>query len=350
VAEPVVSTNDVIVRREGRAGRITLNRPKALNALTWGMVTTIQATLGAWASDAAVEVVILDGAGERGLCAGGDVRWLYDCKTRAPAEALAFWADEYRLNSAIARYPKPYVALMDGIVMGGGIGLSAHGRHRIVTERSQLAMPETTIGLIPDVGGTFLLSRAQGRLGVYLGLLGTRMNGADAIQAGFADTFIPVAKLPTLIAQLSDNTDPVEEIIEEAAEVVPASPLAAKRELIDRLFDGATMADIHAKLLTSADPLATQARADLTTRSPKALALTLEAVRRAKAYKTLDEALAIEYRLCTRLFSDGEFIEGVRALLVDKDKAPKWTPARAEDFTTEMVEGYFAPLAEEWLK
>jgi enoyl-CoA hydratase len=348
VADAVVSTDDVIVRREGRTGRITLNRPKALNALTWGMVKIIQATLQAWAADPAVEVVILDGAGEKGLCAGGDVRWLYDTKTRAPSEALAFWADEYRLNAYIARYPKPYVALMDGIVMGGGIGLSAHGRHRIVTERSQLAMPENSIGLIPDVGGTFLLSRAQGRLGVYLGLLGTRMNGSDAIQAGFADSYVPVAKLPALIAQLSSTHDAVDEIIEDAAAPVPDSPLAAKRALIDRLFDGATLADIHAKLLTSADPLATQARADIAMRSPKALALTLEAVRRAKAYTTLDEALAIEYRLCSRLFGDGEFIEGVRALLVDKDKAPKWNPVRAEDVTAEMVAGYFARLAEEW--
>jgi enoyl-CoA hydratase len=348
VTGPAASTDEVIVRREGRAGRITLNRPKALNALTWGMVKTIGATLTAWARDPAIEVVILDGAGERGLCAGGDVRWLYDVKTRAPAEALAFWADEYRLNAQIARYPKPYVALMDGIVMGGGIGLSAHARHRIVTERSQLAMPETTIGLVPDVGGTYLLARAQGRLGVYLGLLGTRMSGSDAIQVGFADTYVPVARLPALISQLASTHDAVEEIIEEASEPVPVSALVGKRELIDRLFAGATMAEIHAALLTSADPLATQARTDLATRSPKALALTVEAICRAQAYASLEDALQVEYRLCTRLFGDGEFIEGVRALLVDKDKAPKWNPARAEEMTMAMVEAYLAPLADEW--
>jgi enoyl-CoA hydratase len=348
MTEPVASTDEVIVRREGRAGRITLNRPKALNALTWGMVKTIHLTLQGWANDPAVAVVIVDGAGERGLCAGGDVRWLYEAKTRAPTEALAFWADEYRMNALIAHYRKPYVALMDGIVMGGGIGLSAHAAHRIVTERSQLAMPETTIGLIPDVGGTYLLSRAQGRLGVYLGLLGTRMNGADAIQTGFADSFVPVATLAALVARLCSSSDPVDEIIEEASEPVPASQLSDKRDLIDRLFDGATMAEINAQLLTSADPLATQARADLATRSPKALALTLEAVRRAKGYATLDEALTVEYRLCSRLFGDGEFNEGVRALLVDKDKSPKWNPARADDVTAEMVAGYFAPLAAEW--
>jgi enoyl-CoA hydratase len=349
VAQPVASTDDVIVRREGRAGRITLNRPTALNALTWGMVKTITPALKAWATNPEVEVVILDGVGEKALCAGGDVRWLYDCKTRAPEDALAFWADEYRLNLLIARFPKPYVALMDGIVMGGGLGLSVHGWYRIVTERSQIAMPETAIGLIPDVGGTYVMARTLGRLGIYLGLTGSRMNGADAIQASFADAYIPVAKLPALVERLCGTFDSVDEIVEEASEPVPLSQLTAKRELIDRLFAGASMADIHARLLTSADPLATQARADLATRSPKALALTLEAINRSKSYRTIEEALAVEYRLCSRLFADGEFIEGVRALLVDKDKKPKWNPARADDVTAEMVAAYFAPLvAGEW--
>ena len=349
MAEPDGASEDVIVRREGRAGRLTLNRPKALNALTFDMVKTITAALQAWSHDTAVEVVILDGAGERAMCAGGDVRWLYDQAASGSAVARAFWREEYTLNSMIAAYPKPYVALMDGIVMGGGIGLSAHGRHRIVTERSQLAMPETTIGLIPDVGGTFLLSRAQGRLGMYLGLTGARMSGADAIQVGFADHYIPAAKLPLLVERLSAaGTEPVDDIIEDVAEPVPASLLAANRVLIDRLFAGDTLAAIHANLLTTTDPLATQARADLATRSPKALALTLEAIRRAKSYATLDDALRVEYRLCTRLYEDGEFIEGVRALLVDKDKAPKWSPPRLDEVTPQLVASYFAPLAEEW--
>jgi enoyl-CoA hydratase len=340
--------DDVIVAREGRAGRLTLNRPKALNALTAPMVAAMTAALHAWANDPAVEVVILDGAGEKGLCAGGDVRWLYDVRGDAGV-AAAFWADEYRLNAMIGRYPKPYVAFMDGIVMGGGIGLSAHGRHRIVTERSMLAMPETTIGLIPDVGGTWLLSRAQGRLGVYLGLTGARMSGSDAIQAGFADTYVSSAEIPALIKRLAEvGGDAVEDIIEQAGAPIPPSPLSAKRDLIDRLFADATMPEIQRALLTTTDELATKCRSDLATRSPKALVLTLAAIQRAKRYRTLEEALAVEYRLCTRLYDDGEFIEGVRALLVDKDRAPKWRPARIEDVGAALVESYFAPLPRDW--
>jgi enoyl-CoA hydratase len=343
-----MSTDEVIVRREGRAGRLTLNRPAALNALTWPMVKTITAALLAWQQDAAVELVILDGAGPRGLCAGGDVRWLYDVRGQA-GQAAGFWREEYQLNALIAGYAKPYVALMDGIVMGGGIGLSAHGRHRVVTERSMLAMPETTIGLIPDVGGTWLLSRAQGHLGVYLGLTGARLSGSDAIQAGFADTFVASATLPALIERLAtDGGQAVDEVLEAFAEPVSASPLAARRPMIDRLFAGQSLAEIQRALLTTTDEVATKARADLATRSPKALVLTLEAIRRAKQSKTLNEVLAVEYRLCTRLYDDGEFIEGVRALIVDKDKAPKWVPARLEDVGAELVAAYFAPLPREW--
>ncbi len=340
-----MTSDEVLVRREGRAGRITLNRPQALNALTLPMVQAITAALRAWHSDPAVDLVILDGAGDRGLCAGGDVRWLYDQRPGGTAAALQFWREEYVLNAMIGRYPKPYVAIMDGIVMGGGIGLAAHGRHRIVTETSMLAMPETTIGLIPDVGGTWLLSRAQGRLGIYLGLTGARMDGSDAIQAGFADNYVPRAGLAAVLARLAEaGSGAVEDVIEEVSEPVPVSKLAAKRELIDRVFNGATLAEIQAKLLTTTDELATKSRADLAARSPKALALTLEAIHRAKRAATLEEALTVEYRLCGRLYEDGEFIEGVRALLVDKDRRPKWNPSRIEDVTPAMIAGYFAPL------
>ena len=195
---------EVLIRIEGTAGRITLNRPKALNALTLGMVRAIWPTLLAWKNDPAVELVILDGAGERGLCAGGDVRWLYDSRARGLDDALAFWREEYALNALIHRYPKPFVPIMDGIVMGGGIGLSAHvrGGTRVVTERSQLAMPETTIGLIPDVGGTWLLARAPDSFGEYLGLVGERMRGAGTIFSGFADVFVQSANLDELRTDL----------------------------------------------------------------------------------------------------------------------------------------------------
>lgn len=338
------AASETIIRREGRAGRITLNRPKALNALTWGMVRAIQAALDAWRGDTAIEVVILDGAGDRGLCAGGDVRWLYEARKAGLADAAAFWREEYILNADIADYPKPLVAIQDGIVMGGGIGLSAHARHRIVTERSQLAMPETTIGLIPDVGGTWLLSRAQGRLGVYLGLTGARMDASDAIQAGFAGSFVPLSGIAELIARLcAPGPETIEEIVEDASEPVPPSRLAAARPMIDRLFAADTIQAIGEALKTTTDELAQTARADLATRSPKALALTLEAIGRARAYRTLKDALTVEYRLCNRLYADGEFIEGVRALLVDKDKRPRWSPARIEDVTPALIGDHFAP-------
>jgi enoyl-CoA hydratase len=341
----MAATEEVIVWREGRAGRLTLNRPKALNALTYGMVNTITAALQQWADDPAVELVILDGAGDRGLCAGGDVRWLYDSRASGTAAAEAFWRDEYVLNDLIARYGKPFVALMDGIVMGGGIGLSGHAAIRVVTERSQLAMPETAIGLIPDVGGTWLLSRAQGKLGIYLGLTGTRMSGSDAIQAGFADHYIPAAGLAELCRRLAapDSRDTAFEIVDDMAGAVPASPLAEKRTLIDRLFAGDGVQEILRTLLTTTDDLALKARADMAKCSPIALVLTHEAIRRARTYASLREALDAEFRLCTRLYEAGEFNEGVRALLVDKDKSPRWNPARIEDVGPDLVAHYFAP-------
>ncbi len=188
------TADEILIRREGRAGRITLNRPKALNALTYPMVQAIWTALNDWANDPTVALVLVDGAGERGLCAGGDVIALYETRTQGSGFAAEFWRDEYILNAYIGRYPKPYVALMDGIVLGGGIGISSHGSHRIVSERAHLAMPETGIGLIPDVGGTWLLANAPGQTGVYLGLTGAKMDAADALYAKFADTYIPLAQ------------------------------------------------------------------------------------------------------------------------------------------------------------
>jgi enoyl-CoA hydratase len=348
---PTAATEpEVLVRVEGRAGRLTLNRPKALNALTLDMVRTLWATLLAWRDDPAVGLVILDGAGGRALCAGGDVRTLYDSRTTGSALARTFWAEEYRLNALIHRYPKPFVAIMDGIVMGGGIGLSAHvqGGGRIVTERSQLAMPETGIGLIPDVGGTWLLSRAIGELGTYLGLAGARMTGSDAIQTGFADCHVTTDRLPALVASLvePDGGD-VEGLLESAGEAapVPRSPLLEMRPQIDRFFAAATVEEIVAALQTTTDPWAMRTREELLQKSPLAMKATHAALRRARSLRSLEEALTVEFRLCTRLFEHGEFPEGVRALLVDKDKAPRWNPPWLEQVTPAMVEALFAPMA-----
>lgn len=346
MTSPTATNAEIDIRVEGRAGRITLDRPKALNALTYAQVLAITAALEAWRDDTAVELVMLDGAGDRALCAGGDVLSFYEQRNDGGAYAKRFWHDEYVLNAMIARYPKPYVALQDGIVMGGGIGLSGHASHRIVTERSMLAMPETTIGLVPDVGGTWLLGQAPGRFGEYLGLLGERMNAADAIIMGFADTFVPSEKLPALIAALcARDGDPVGVAIANFADAPPPPVIAGRQGVVDRIFSGDSVEQMLAAL--AAEPggdWQEKALGGAKVRSPLAMKLTLEAVRRAREADRLEDALGLEYRLTTRLFLSGEFVEGVRALLVDKDKAPKWDPPALDDVSTAVVERFMAPL------
>ena len=347
----MTATNDeVLIRVEGKAGRITLNRPKALNALTLGMVRAIWPALLAWKDDPAVELVVLDGAGDRGLCAGGDVRWLYESHKEGITSALAFWREEYRLNALIHRYPKPFVPIMDGIVMGGGIGLSAHTQSgtRIVTERSQLAMPETSIGLIPDVGGTWLLGRAPDSFGEYLGLTGERMHGAGTIFSGFADVFVQSSKLDDLRTALSQATAAeVRGVIARFAEPAPHSNLADRAALVGRTFSQPTVAAILDALAGETDEWAAKTHAALLTRSPKALATTLAAIRRARKLQSLEEALNVELRLCIHFLEDGEFVEGVRALLIDKDKTPRWRPPTIAELTDSAIEALFSPLPAE---
>jgi enoyl-CoA hydratase len=337
--------DEIIIRREGRAGRITLNRPKALNALTYPQIGAISAALEAWRADDAIGLVVLDGAGDRALCAGGDVLSLYETRNDGGQFASQFWYDEYQLNASIARYPKPCVALMDGIVMGGGIGLSAHASHRVVTERSMLAMPETAIGLIPDVGGTWLLAHAPGRFGEFLGLLGERMNAGDALLMEFADTCVAAYQLDDLIAALVDPAgDPVGVAIANFAAPPPPPKLAERQDEIDAIFAEATVEAIVAALGHGEEEWQQTASRAAASRSPLALKLTLAAVRQAREFGSLEEALNVEYRLVTRLFRHGEFTEGVRALLVDKDKSPHWRPATLEEVSDGMVAEFMAPL------
>jgi len=342
------ATDEVLIRREGRAGRITMNRPKALNALTYGMVGRIWEALVAWQRDPAVELVLLDSAGDRALCAGGDLRSLYDSRTHGPGFARTFWRDEYRLNALIGRYLKPYVALQQGIVMGGGIGLSGHAAYRIVTERSQLAMPEAGLGLIPDVGGTWLLAHAPGQIGIYLGLTGETMNAADAHYAGFTDTLVPSARLAALAARLCDpEGGDVRTVIAGHAQAPEPSRLAASGPDIDKAFAGDTIEVILATLAKMPGEWAAKTRAALAQKSPKSLKLTLAAIRKARTLQSLEDALTIEYRLTVRLFEDGEFPEGVRALIVDKDRAPKWSPPQLDGVSDDLVAHYLAPLPQE---
>ncbi|MFD4132639.1 enoyl-CoA hydratase/isomerase family protein [Streptomyces goshikiensis] len=336
---------EVLVRVEGRAGRLVLNRPKALNALSHSMVLRIEEALTAWRDDPAVETVVISGAGERGLCAGGDIRAIYeDARTGGNASA-DFWRDEYRLNALIARYPKPYVALMDGIVMGGGVGVSAHGTVRVVTERSRIAMPETGIGFVPDVGGTYLLALAPGELGTHLALTGAPVGAADALLCGLADHFVPSERLGALVADLAQA--PVHDAVAAHVSPAPAGELAAHREWIDRCYAADTVEEVMVRLLADGAPAAKEAAATLAAKSPTALKVTLAALRRARRLGPLERVLEQEYRVSCAALSSPDLVEGIRAQVIDKDRAPRWSPARLAEVTEADTARYFAPLGDD---
>ncbi|MFF3371934.1 enoyl-CoA hydratase/isomerase family protein [Streptomyces sp. NPDC002680] len=336
---------DVLLRVEGRAGRITLNRPEKLNALTHPMIRTIDAALAAWARDPAVATVVISGAGERGLCAGGDIRLFHDdARTGDGRASAAFWADEYRLNARIARFPKPYVAVMDGIVMGGGVGVSAHGSVRIVTERSQVAMPETAIGLAPDVGGTHLLARAPGELGTHLALTGAPVGAADAVLCGLADHFVPSVLVPGLLVALAGSQVP-KALARYSAEP-PAGALTGHREWIDHCYAADSVEEIVDRLLDCGDPEAKATAETILARSPTALKVTLAALRRARSLGSLERVLEQEYRVSCAALSSPDLVEGIRARIIDKDRDPRWSPASLHDVTDETVARFFAPLGE----
>ncbi len=332
---------EILTRVDNGVGRLTLNRPKAINSLTQTMVDVMAAVLADWADDRAVRAVILDGAGDRGLCAGGDVVALYHSARAGGAEARRFWFDEYRLNSAIGRFPKPYVALMDGIVMGGGVGVGAHGNVRVVTDKTKLAMPEVGIGFIPDVGGTFLLSRAPGGLGLHAALTGAPFSGADAIALGFADHFVPHDELAAFTADVVAAD--VDTALSRHAVEPPASQLAAQRYWIDACYAAPTVSDILAELRGHDAGPANDAADVIAGRSPVALSVTLESVRRAGALDTLEDVLVQEYRVSCAAARSHDFVEGIRAQLVDKDRNPAWSPASLAAVTAADIENYFAP-------
>ncbi|MGW1797165.1 enoyl-CoA hydratase/isomerase family protein [Streptomyces sp. NPDC001984] len=334
------SEEPVLLHTAGRAGYITLNRPRALNALTHEMVGRIDEALAAWEGDPAVETVVLTGAGERGLCAGGDIRAVHDdARDGDGRAAAAFWRDEYRLNARIARYPKPYVALMDGIVMGGGVGLSAHGSVRVATERSRIAMPETGIGFVPDVGGTYLLTRALGELGTHLALTGVAVGAADALLCGLADHHVPSAALPALLDDLADK--PVPETL--ASHVVPPTEgeLAASRRWIDACYAADTVEEIVDRLAAYGDTAAKGAAETLLAKSPTALKVTLAALRRARRLGSLEEVLEQEYRVSCAALTTHDLVEGIRAQVIDKDRNPQWSPSTLGEVTEADVERYF---------
>nr|WP_111554104.1 enoyl-CoA hydratase/isomerase family protein [Kitasatospora sp. SolWspMP-SS2h] len=336
---------DVLVERTGPLGRITLNRPRALNSLTHAMLETVRAALDAWACDEAVTAVLLTGAGERGLCAGADIRAIHDDAKRGGAGGRAFFRVEYPLNELISRYPKPYVALMDGITMGGGVGLSGHAGVRVVTERSAVAMPETRIGLVPDVGGSRLLALAPGELGTHVALTAATMTAGDALHCGFADHFLPSAALPALADRLAAGDDPAKAVAELAAPA-PHSALAEQHGWIDHCYAADSVEEILDRLRATGLPAALDAVEQLRAKSPTMLKVTLAALRRARALPSLAAVLDQEYRVSCAALAHHDLVEGIRAQVVDKDRDPRWSPAALAGVSAADVARFFEPPAD----
>lgn len=323
----------MLFERRGPVGSVVLNRPKALNALTHEMVVAMLEQLGDWATDDTVTSVVLTGAGERGLCAGGDIVSLYRAATGGdPGAAARFWADEYRLDALIARYPKPFLAIMDGIVLGGGVGLSGHAAHRVVTERSSVGLPEVGIGFVPDVGSTWLLSRAPGELGTHVALTGQPVGAGDAILLGLADRFVPADRIPDLLATLESVGDAPP----------PPATLEQQRPWIDGAYAGDDATVILARLEDSESPEAQAAAATIRTKSPTAVAVTLAALRRSRELPTLEHVLDQDFRVSVHALAAPDFAEGVRAQVIDKDRAPRWDPLEIP--TPAEIEHYFEPV------
>lgn len=328
-----MSDAPVIVTCEGSLGRLHLNRPKALNSLTLQMVRLLDEALNEFETNDRIASVLITGEGERGLCAGGDIIALYASIKAADGDAARFWAEEYRLNARIADYPKPYVAFMDGITMGGGVGVSAHGTHRIVTDRTRLAMPETGIGFFPDVGVTWILGhRAPGEIGTYLGLTGASFGAGDAIYAGFADYYVPADRLAGLIAALAAlpagvTGAVVGDAIGALTDPVPASVLAENRAAIDATFCANTVEEIIAALEAQGSEFAQDTLKALTEKSPTSLKFALVLLRAARASSNLKQCLIRDFAAAEVILDGPDFYEGVRAAVIDKDRNPKWVPA-----------------------
>jgi enoyl-CoA hydratase len=350
-----VNEPDLIVRREGAAGVIRLNRPKAINALTLQMARDLDRALNAFEADPDIALVLVEGAGERGLCAGGDIVGLYNSAREGGDLGRVFWREEYVINARIAEYPKPYVAFMDGLVMGGGVGIAGHGSHRVVTEKTKIAMPEVGIGFFPDVGGTWLLSRAPGEVGTYFGLTGETMNGADAMFARFGDAFVPTSAWTGLRQALTEapkgaSAEQVSAIIAKFATMPEQGPAQRHHAEIDACFGHGTIEQIVAALETDTSEFAQSALKTLRIKSPTSLKVALKLLRMAREARSLEACLVHEYRAALEVFASDDFVEGIRAAVIDKDRQPKWRPATIEQVTPEIVARYFADRGDDELK
>ncbi len=343
--------SEVLVQTEGRVGRLRLNRPKAIHALTLPMVHAMTAALRAWRDDPAIEGVIIDHAEGRGFCSGGDIAFLRQSALEdGGASGRQFFHDEYQLNHLLFTYPKPVIAFMDGITMGGGVGISQPARLRVATENTRFAMPETGIGLFPDVGGGWYLSRLSGRLGAFLALTGARLDGAECLEAGLATHYLAADSLSAAKAEIAVNPSDAAAILDRLSAPAPAARIAANRVQIDRLFASDVLEDILAALKADPSDWAAKERATLATKSPQTCKVALRQLRESLHCPDFAANMVMEYRIASRVLTRPDFIEGVRAVIVDKDNAPHWNPDTPEGVTQDLLDAIFAPLpaSEEW--
>jgi enoyl-CoA hydratase len=334
---------DLIASREGRLGRILLNRPQALNTLTLPMVRAFRRALDEFGGDHGVCAVLVTGAGDRGLCAGGDVRILYELEAAQKHRFADFWREEYELNARIASFPKPYVAIMDGIVMGGGVGISAHGNRRVTTERSRIAMPEVGIGFFPDVGASWLLSRA-GEVGLYMALSGTSVTAADAIDAGLADLMIHSQDMPRLIDDLEsiEVAEDVDAALRRLARQPDDGPLSRRRRLLAEATVHEKVGEVIAAFAREGSEFSLRAAAEIKSKSPTALKVTRALLQRATRAPDLETCLTNEFKAACRMLQTHDLYEGVRAAIIDKDRRPKWSPDRLDAVSDDTVEAILA--------
>ncbi len=339
---------DINIRIEGQIGRITLNRPKALNALTYAMCLEIDGALDAWRDDQNVKMLLIDAAGDRAFCAGGDIAQIYASAKRGDYDyGRKFWRDEYRMNAKIFEYPKPVVSMMQGFIMGGGVGVGCHGSVRIVAESSQIAMPECAIGLVPDVGGSFILARAPGRLGEYIGTTGVRLGPEDAIFAGFADYFVPQDVWPALVSALIESGDA--SLISQRSTVPEKGKIKQQVTEINQHFSKNSLTDIIDSLAGSHSEFASSALKSLKRNAPLSMGCTINILRRLRGTNNIRKALEIEYRFTHRAMQHADFIEGIRAAIIDKDRKPKWKHTLDDNITAD-IENMLMPLGDEALK
>ncbi len=343
-------TDDVIIGRDGAVGRITLNRPKALHALTLGMCREIIAAVLAWQTDPAIAAVMIDHGQGRGFCAGGDIRLLYESLRGGDGSARAFFHAEYRMNHLLFTFAKPAVCFMDGIVMGGGAGLAMPCGFRVVTQETKFAMPETGIGLFPDVGGSRFLSRLPGRIGEWLALTGARLSGSDCLALGLATHFLPRDKLAEVKMQIAKAPERTGEILREASVTPPPSRVGELRAGIDRLFGGDRVEDMLAALEKDSATWAGEQLAEIEKKSPRSCKVALRELALGRKLTDFAENMRMEYRIVSRLLEKPDFMEGVRAFIIEKDNSPRWKPPRFDDVTDAEIDAIFAVLPEdqEW--